>query len=851
MRLLPFFLLVVSVFFIFTPAMAAEDPEISEAIEAVKRTDIDAPPAAGTDADKGRAGTSLWLHERAGSQHAEFNDIWEYRPSLVTTVYARNGSVLGYLYREKRFLVALEDLNPSLVNAFLAAEDSSFYEHEGLDLTAIFRALGKNLTAGDIVQGASTITQQVVKRLLLTSEKSYARKIKEAILAYRLEHQMSKHDILTIYLNEIFFGANAYGVEAAARTYFAKHAGELNLAEAALLAGLPKAPTRYNPYRYPDAAKARQQYVLGRMLELQWITQAEYDEAKAYELVFQSMGDPSWTLGAYYLEEVRRWLMDEFPAKIAQDGSDTWGRTGKDIVYEAGLEVYTAIDLDHQRYAEQALQDGLVASTKRRGWQGPLAQLQAGEFDTFLEKNPLPDDAAPGVWVKALVLSVDKSGAAVRVGRHKGSIGVKSMSWCRKPNPRVSPEGAGKIQDARKVLQPGDVVWAALTEEPVEGQPLKLDLTQQPKVQGALVSIEPHTGDVVALVGGYDFQTSQFNRATQAIRQPGSAFKPIVYSAALDAGFTPASVVMDEPFVYLDPYTMELWQPKNYSGEYYGPTMLCTALAKSRNLVTIRVADMIGIQRVIKRAKSLGLVGDFQPYLPVSLGSVAVSPMNLCQAYTAFARDGSYVTPRLVLSVKNQMGSEVYRSTTESHEAISPQNAYIMANMLKQVVIRGTAARARKLGRPFAGKTGTTNDEQDAWFIGFSPYLLTGVYVGFDQVTPMGRLETGSRAALPIWMQYREHVEPLYHEQDFTPPSGVVFQHVYTDGYPAEEGGDGTYYLPFMADNLESSFFAGDVQFGYDQSYVLDGEYKQGYEQYDYNKDKAPDQEEYLLKQLF
>lgn len=796
-------------------------------------------------------GSSLWLHERSSGESSEFAGIWDYKPSLVTTVYARDGSVLGYLYREKRFLVALDELNPELVNAFLAAEDASFYEHEGIDLTAIFRALGKNITAGDIVQGASTITQQVVKRLLLTSEKSYARKIKEAILAYRLEHQMSKHDILTIYLNEIFFGANAYGVEAAARTYFGKHAGQLNLAESAVLAGLPKAPSRYNPYNHPEEAKTRQKYVLGRMLELQWITPQEYDEALAFELVYQSMDDPSWKLGAYYLEEVRRWLIDELPKKVGSDGKNTWGRSDKDIVYEAGLEVYTAVDMQHQRAAENAVKNGLQASSKRRGWQGPVASLQAGEFETFLLGHPLPDDAAPGVWVQALVLSVASKGAQVRVGERKGFIDVKSMAWCRTPNPRVTPEGARKIKDARKVLSPGDVVWASLAEVPEEGKPLSLDLEQWPKVQGALVSIEPHTGDVVALVGGYDFQTSQFNRATQAIRQPGSAFKPIVYSAALDAGFTPASIVMDEPFVYLDPVTMELWQPKNYSGEYYGPTMLVTALAKSRNLVTIRVADMIGIERVIKRAKQLGLKADFGPYLPVSLGSVGVSPLNLCEAYTAFARDGSYIEPRMVLSVKNRKGQEIYHAEPTAHEAISPQNAFIMATMLKQVVIRGTGARARKLGRPLAGKTGTTNDEQDAWFLGFSPYLLTGVYVGFDQLTPMGRKETGARAALPIWMQYRESVEPNYHEQDFTAPSGIIFEHVYEDGYFAAEGSEGaTHYLPFMADSMGTPYYA-EHYYNYEPGVALDGEYHRQYERYDYNQDKAPDQEEYLLKQLF
>ena len=494
--------------------------------------------------------SSLWLHERAVGETKEFAKIWEYKPALVTTVYSRDGLIMGQLYREKRFLIGIDAMSPYLVKAFLASEDSAFYEHEGIDLTAIFRALSKNLTAGDIVQGASTITQQVVKRILLTSEKSYARKIKEAILAYRLEHQMSKNDILTIYLNEIFLGANAYGVEAAAQTYFGKHALDLNLAEAALLAGLPKAPTRYNPYRYPKAAKARQHYVLSRLKELTWITQEEYDKAMEYELVYKQMEDPSWGVGAYYLEEVRRWLMENMSSEVAKNPNLTWGRSGEDAVYEAGLKVYTAMDSEHQKFAEQALRDGLEASSRRRGWQGPLKHLEPAEFDNFLKGNLLPTDVKVGDWFKVLVTKVEGKGATVRVGPDTGFVGVESMHWCRQPNPKLATEQVPSIKDAKKVLNPGDVIWAALDKEPEKGKPLDLSIRQWPKVQGAMVSIEPSKGDVVALVGGYDFKASQFNRATQAMRQPGSAFKPIVYSAALDAGFSPASVVMDEPFVH-------------------------------------------------------------------------------------------------------------------------------------------------------------------------------------------------------------------------------------------------------------------------------------------------------------
>ncbi len=806
-----------------------------------------APPALGS--------SSLWLHERAAGEGTEFSKIWEYKPALVTTVHSRDGQVMGYLFREKRFLVGIDAMTPYLVKAFLAAEDSSFYEHEGIDLTAIFRALSKNISAGDIVQGASTITQQVVKRILLTSEKSYARKIKEAILSYRLEHQMSKNEILTIYLNEIFLGANAYGVEAAARTYFGKHALDLNLAEAALLAGLPKAPTRYNPYRYPQAAKARQAYVLGRMLELNWITQEEHDQALEYELIYKSMPDPSWGLGAYYLEEVRRWLVDNM-ATLVTDPSKTWGRSGEDAVYEAGLEIFTAMDTEHQRLAELALRDGLEASSRRRGWLGPVRHLDPGAFDVFLNANTLPPDAAVGDWFKVLVTKVETGGATVRIGARTGFIDVKSMHWCRTPNPKVATEQVASIKDAHKVVKPGDVVWAALDAEPLEDKPLALSLRQRPKVQGALISMEPPKGDVVALVGGYDFKLSQFNRATQAVRQPGSAFKPIVYSAALDAGFSPASVVMDEPFVHVDPITKKVWEPKNYSGSFYGPTMLCTALAKSRNLVTIRVAALMGIQRLLDRSRAMGLKGDFGPYLPVALGSVAVTPINLCQAYTAFARDGSYIEPRLVLSIRNQQNQEIFSSTPKAHQAISPQNAYVMSSMLKEVIRRGTAGSAKVINRPLAGKTGTTNEERDAWFIGFSPYLLTGVYVGFDQIEPMGSKETGSRAALPIWIQYRQGVESFYHEQDFTRPDGIIFQHVASSGFAAEEERSGEYYLPFIASNFGEPMFMDGYFTEFGQDFVLDGSYQGAFPYYEGGSgssghEPSTSQEEYLLKQLF
>lgn len=770
------------------------------------------------------ASATVALYMWAAKDLPGFKRIADYKPSLVTTVYTRHGEVLGYLYKEKRFLVRLDDMPDHLPKAFLAAEDKTFYQHEGIDFTAIARAFLKNLKAGATVQGGSTITQQIIKRLLLTDERSYERKLKEAILAFRLESYLTKDEILTIYLNEIYLGARAYGVEAAARSYFGKHVHDLTLAESAVLAGLPQAPSRYNPFRFPERAKARQHYVLGRMLEENWISEEEYQTAMEQELVYSSMEDISWKKGAYYLEEVRRWLVDYLSKENMEAHGIELDRYGEEAAYTAGLHVFTALDMRHQEAAEAALRKGLEDSSKRRGWRGPVRTLPPEEFDSFLKEHEYaPEDLTPGAWVLALVTNVMKKGAAVRVGSKEGFIPVETMAWARTPNPKIAPEYAAKIRDARKLLAPGDVVWTSLPpkeegEKEGEGEKQKdekeneggspfdrLSLQQRPEIEGALVSLEPPSGEVRALVGGYSFEKSQFNRATQARRQPGSAFKPVVYSAALDHGFTAASMVLDAPIVIT--IGNKVWKPQNFSHEFYGPTLFRTALVKSRNLVTIRIAQRIGIQTVIERAKTLGLKPDFPPYLPISLGAVAVTPINLCEAYTAFARMGSTIEPRMVLSVKGPWGRSYYKSKPEIHEAITPQNAYIMDTLLQHVVHYGTGFRAKKLNRPVAGKTGTTNEERDAWYMGFSPYLLTGVYVGFDQLRPMGKFETGSRAASPIWVDYRVQVEDMYPEENFPEPPGIVQVRVNpANGQLGGPGCTSCMTLPFMTGTQPRSY---------------------------------------------
>ncbi len=735
----------------------------------------------------GLLGVYIWITKDL----PDIRKIEDYKPQLTTVIYSRNNKVIGYFAKENRFFCPLSKMSKFVPMCFLAAEDSGFYHHKGIDFLSIIRAAIKNIEAGSIVQGGSTITQQVVKSLFLTPKKSYKRKLKEAILAYRLEKYLTKDEILTIYLNQIYLGHSAYGVEAAARTYFGKHASELNLPEAALLAGLPKAPSSYDPYYHFERAKKRQLYVLKRLLELKWITKQMYEDAVNYPLKLKPMPDPTWKIGPYYLEEVRRWLIAKF---------------GEKMTYTGGLLVYTAMDIKHQKAAEEAVRYGLIASTKRRGWRGPLKHFDSDlEVEEFLRKQNTEEcieKLRKGKWIKVVVAEVRKEGAVVRFADQKGWIGVEEMRWCRRPDPSKAPEDVPPIKDAKDVLNKNDVVYASLKKEDLSvGAKFRwiLSLEQEPLVEGALLSMDPRTGDVLALVGGYDFKRSQFNRATQAKRQPGSAFKPIVYSVAIDNGFTPASVILDAPIVFKD-REGNYWKPENYEETVYGPTLLRTALVKSRNLVTIRIAQKIGIKKIIQRAKELGINEDFPEELSIALGSVSLSLLELCRAYTAFATGGYVVEPRFVLRVEDVWGNVLYESKVIKRKVLSPQTAYIMSYLLKEVVRDGTGWRARVLKRPVAGKTGTTNDQKDAWFIGFTPYLLTGVFVGFDEPKPMGKYETGSRAACPIWVKYRLKVEKDYPVEDFKMPDGIIMARIDPKtGLLAPPGVKKAYLLPFKA----------------------------------------------------
>lgn len=737
-----------------------------------------------------------------------FTRIADYRPALTTTILARDGSVMGYLYRENRFLLSLEEMPKMLPLAFLAAEDAGFYQHKGVDPLAIFRAFIINMKTGREGQGGSTITQQLIKRLLLTPERTYERKIKEAILAYRLENYLTKDEILTIYLNQTFLGSNAYGVEAAARTFFAKHAKEMNLAECALLAGLPQSPSAYNPYRHPDMAKKRQLYVLRRLHEVGWIDEKEYQNAVNTPLVYQSTSVDIGPEGAWYLEEVRRQLITLFSESNAKKLGLSLPLYGEDAVYELGLTVKTAMDPKLQSKATHALREGLELFDRRLGWRGAEAKLDAKDVENTLATHPFdPNMLANSGWVQGIVSNMSNKGVSVRLGQGYTGL-IPNMQWAQHINTQYKAENHD--HHARR-LAVNDVVWVATnndkTYDPsqvVPEKPISLVLRQKPAIQGALVSIDPRTGDVLAMVGGYDFQESQFNRATQAFRQPGSSFKPVVYSAALDNGFTAASVVQDAPFVEFLP-NGKVWRPSNYGGSVRGPMLLRTALALSRNLVTVRVAQQMGIKKVIQRAKDLELDPDFPPYLSISLGAVAVTPLNMTQAYTAFANHGQLSKARFLLSVQDFWGSPVYEPQEDLRDAISPQNAFIMACLLKDVVNSGTATKAKVLGRPLAGKTGTSNDEKDAWFIGFTPYLVSGVYVGYDHVQSMGHDGSGSSAALPIFISYAKEALSNYPPDDFETPEGISFAKVdAASGYLAVSASERVLNLPFYTGSQPS-----------------------------------------------
>ncbi|KIZ38826.1 MULTISPECIES: penicillin-binding protein 1A [Rhodopseudomonas] len=701
----------------------------------------------------------------------DYSQLQDYEPPVMTRVHAADGALLGEYSKERRLYLPIQAVPKLVINAFLAAEDKNFYEHGGIDYVGMARAAllyAQNYGSGRRPQGASTITQQVAKNFLLTNEVSFTRKIKEALLAMRIERAYSKDKILELYLNEIYLGLGAYGVAAASLVYFDKSVNELTVAEAAYLAALPKAPAALHPIRNHARAVERRNYVIDRLLENGWIKQADADKARKDPLVVTNRGNNAHTFaGEYFAEEVRR---------------DVLERYGEKKLYEGGLSVRTTLDPKLQVEARKTMTAGMVRYDEAHGWRGPIKQLDiTGDWGVKLADVKSLSDISP--WRMAVVLeSGEKSarigfqpgrelGGAISKDRETGIITIDGVKWAKAA---AGPKRGKTPKTVSEVLSPGDIIYAdpllAKDGSVVEGQ---YRLRQLPEVSGAMVAMDPWTGRVLAMVGGFSFDQSQFNRASQAYRQPGSSFKPIVYSAAMDNGYTPSTVVVDAPIEIDQGQGAGVWRPENYStGKFYGPTTLRNALRRSLNTVTVRLAQDVGMPLIGEYAKRFGVYDELPNYLSYALGAGETTVMRMVTAYSMFANGGRRVKSTLIDRIQDRYGHTIYKHDAREcrgcdapegwhnqpepqlidrrEQVLDPMTAYQITSMMEGVVQAGTATVMRDVGKPIAGKTGTTNDEKDAWFIGFSPDLVVGVYVGYDKPRNLGRGGTGGHLAAPI-----------------------------------------------------------------------------------------------------
>jgi penicillin-binding protein 1A len=719
------------------------------------------------------AGGAAYIFWRFGRDLPDYKQLVDYEPAMMTRVHAGDGHLIAEYAKERRVFVPVAAMPKRLVNAFIAAEDQNFYTHPGVDPIALARAVVMNIAnygSGRRLVGASTITQQVAKNFLLTNEVSYERKIKEAILALRMEKAISKRRILELYLNEIYLGYGSYGVAAAALNYFNKSLDELNTAESAYLAALPKAPNNYHPVRKSSAATARRNWVVGRMLEEGYIDGETAKGATDAPLRVIPRTETKFVEADYFVEEVRRELASQF---------------GEDQLYEGGLSVRTTLDSRLQGFAEKALRQGLATYDRRHGWRGPIAtaSVDQGWFGALRNvKAPLGVDD----WILAIVIGVDEKG--VDIGLDDGRVtrmALSGMAWAREPKEkrRLGP----KIRHPGDVLKLGDVVLVEEVVVPVEkakkatkdesaaAPRMAFELRQIPEIDGAIVVLDPHSGRVLAMSGGFHYALSEFNRATQAKRQPGSAFKPFVYLAALDKGYTPGTLILDAPFVLDQGPGLKKWKPANYSNKFYGPSPMRLGIEKSRNLMTVRLARAIGMETVAEYAERFGIFQNMPQQLSMSLGAGETVLLRLTSAYAMLVNGGKRVIPTFIDRIQDRNGATVFRHDArpcaqcqgeawrgqavpeipDQREIVtSSASAYQIVSMLKGVVQRGTGRRIRAVGKPLAGKTGTTNQEKDTWFIGFAPDLAVGVFAGFDTPTPLGRRETGSSVAAPIFRDF-------------------------------------------------------------------------------------------------
>lgn len=686
----------------------------------------------------------------------------DYKPPIVSQVFGDDGTLVGEFYLERRIVVPVNKMPRKLIQAFVAAEDANFYSHKGIDYFGIVRAAIKNIISMRKKEGASTITQQVTKSMLLTPEKKFSRKIKEAVLATRMEERLSKDEILYLYLNQIYLGGGSYGVQAAAETYFGKNVDQLNLAEMAMLAGLPKAPNAYSPIKHMEKARERQGYVLDRMVKEGYITPVEAEHARKTPIVIQSMKKVNNEQSAYFLEYLRIQLEQKY---------------GEDQLYKGGLKIYTTMNAAMQRAAFESLRKGLKEVDKRQGFRGATKYLNDADVETFCSKVEEGIDSAvlkTGETYQGVVVGFNpqKGEILVRVGDRRGILARKNMSWAGKIG---MIDHYGKPDKGGKSLTLGSVIDVSVVSPEIGKDGAQFALDQTPDVQAALVSIDPRTGGIKAMVGGYDFKKSQFNRAIQAKRNAGSAFKPIIYSAALDKGFSPATIIEDTEVEYPDG-SGGTWKPKNYDNTFRGPVTMREALTYSINIVSVKIMEQIGAQYAAEYARKFGFVSTIPDNLALALGAATISPFELTAAYTVFANKG-LLTPQYFISKVTDAEGTVLQETQPPVPVpvISPENAYVITNLMQSVVASGTGHRASVIGRPVAGKTGTTNDAKDAWFIGFIPQLVTGVWVGYDQERSLGAGGSGGQAAAPIWGDFMQKAVAQLPAEDFEAPENVTF----------------------------------------------------------------------------
>jgi len=669
----------------------------------------------------------------------QVDQLQHYRPSSITELYDDQGRTIGSFSLQRRVVASYDDYPQVLRQSLISIEDKDFYRHWGINVWRIAGAAYRDIRSGGRVQGASTLTMQLARNLFLSPDRSFHRKIQEALLAVQIERRFTKPQIFTLYANQIYLGHGVYGFEAASQFYFSKPAKQLSLDEAALLAGLPKSPSYYSPITHPEHAIKRRNLVINSMLEDGVITTQRAAVARDLPIRLELAHDPD-SLAPYFVEEIRRYLE---------------GRYGSDQVHEGGLRVYTSLNMDLQRAANRAVFDGLAAYERRHGWRGRLQSVLTG--GVTLANYQHPDwDSEPEVnsYIHALVIAVSPASATIRFGRYTATL--------------APADAAGTHRNLPDILQRGDIVYVKVLSLNSEGK-ARVNLEQDSGAQGALVAIDNTTGEIKAMVGGRDFNLSKFNRTTQALRQVGSSFKPYVYTAAIDRGATPEDTILDAPVTFSTP-SGPPYEPHNYDEKFEGTITLRRALAQSRNIPALKLADSVGIKTVIEYAHRFGITSNIPPYLPVALGAVEITPLEQTSAFSVFPNDGVHITPRYITKVTDYEGRTLEENFPDVKDVVSARTARTMTAMLREVVLHGTAIAAASLKYPLAGKTGTTNNFTDAWFVGFSPSITCGVWIGYDEKKFLGAKETGARAALPIWMDFMKVALAGKDPGEFQPP---------------------------------------------------------------------------------